>query len=56
MFGGLQNFMALDSFERYDPMLDHWDSITLRLPFKIAKMGVGSLEEGRSILVCGGLY
>ena len=50
VFGGLCDFIALDTFEKYDPMLDFWKKIELKLPFRVAKMGVSKLEPNRSII------
>jgi hypothetical protein len=45
----------LDKIERYDILLDKWFPIKLKLPKKIAKLGIGRINEHK-ILICGGIY
>lgn len=57
VFGGLRNFMALDTIEKYDSLLDIWTILDVKLPFNVAKMGVAPLNDsGRNVLICGGLF
>ena len=47
----------MSSIEKYDSMLDVWTICDIKLPFDLAKMGVGPLDNtGRNILIWGGLY
>jgi len=56
VFGGLQDFTALDSIEKYDALLDTWTTLSIKIPLRIAKIGVSVLEKGRSIILCGGIF
>ena len=55
LFGGLCDFAALNTIERYDSMLDYWKTTTITLPWKLAKAGVSKVENN-SILIFGGIY
>lgn len=55
LFAGLNDFIVLDSIEKYDAMLDTWSLINLKVPVKIAKIGVSILDQ-YSIIICGGIY
>ncbi|CAI2385891.1 unnamed protein product [Moneuplotes crassus] len=55
IFGGLSDFQALDSIEKYDCLLDFWANIKIKLPLRLAKIGVSRLCE-KSIIICGGIY
>ena len=55
LFGGLDHFSALDKIERYDIMLDKWFAVKLKLPKKIAKLGIAKLNDS-AIMICGGIY
>jgi N-acetylneuraminic acid mutarotase len=56
VFGGLMDFTALDTIERYDAFLDHWKTLELKVPLKIAKVGVSIFEPNKSIIICGGIF
>ena len=45
----------MDKIEKYDIMLDKWFAIKLKLPKKIAKLGISKLDEN-TILICGGIF
>ena len=48
----LNNFIALDTIEKYDSMVDQWTIVPIRLPFNVAKMGIAALNDsGRNIMI-----
>jgi len=55
LIGGLDHFSALDKIERYDLMLEKWFPVKLKLPKKIAKLGIGKINEQNAIIF-GGIY
>jgi len=55
LVGGLDHFSALDKIERYDLMLDKWFPVKLKLPKKIAKLGIGKIDDENAIIL-GGIY
>ena len=56
LFAGLNDFVVLDSIEKYDAVLDLWTLLHIKMPMKIAKIGVSILEPNLSILICGGIH
>ena len=60
VFGGLNDFKMLKSFEKYDDIVNSWTSILLELPTPLAKMGVVPLAEAGNyekteIMILGGM-
>lgn len=55
LIGGLDHFSALDKLEKYDLMLDKWFPVKLKLPKKIAKLGIGKIDD-YSAIIFGGIY
>ena len=55
IFGGLFDFSALDSIEKYDSMLDIWILLSIKMPIKLAKIGISILDYSK-ILICGGIF
>lgn len=55
IFGGLYDFSTQETMEKYDAMLDIWTNLAIKLPLRLAKIGVAKLDE-KSIMICGGIY
>jgi len=53
-FGGFSDEQILNSIEKYDILADTWISYFIRLPEKLAKMGVVNYNS-RKIIIMGGI-
>ena len=55
LFGGMSDYKILNSIEKYDVITDTWISLYFKLPTPLAKHVSVSLENGRHILIMGGM-
>ena len=53
VFGGLYNSSALQSIERYDEDSNVWSTYHIKLPMKLAKLGIVNIDN-KNIFVIGG--
>lgn len=54
VFGGMQDYVVLDSIEKYDTIADTWTTMYFKLPRPLAKLGSVLLHDN-AILIAGGM-
>ena len=54
VFGGFYNYETTNTIEFYNIMLDKWTNLSINMPLRLAKYGLGKIEENQ-IIIAGGL-
>ena len=55
VFGGFEDYSTVDLIQKYDPSIDEWTIMKVKLPVRLAKMGAANIED-ETILIVGGIY
>jgi N-acetylneuraminic acid mutarotase len=54
VFGGLDAYSPLNSIEQYSTIVDKWTNLYVKLPLKLAKIGIHWLNQN-TVLIFGGV-
>lgn len=55
IFGGMHDYATLQTIEKYDSVVDNWNTVYCKMVMPLSRCGVVSLDNKKSIILIGGM-